>query len=188
MEVILCEEEAALRGVTMMRAAKAEDGIGYFGDKRRAEVGAKMVQAMQEKRTVVLKKLGGDRGAEMQYFRFLNNPEVTHQEMLDTEAERVGRQVKGRHILVPQDTTEINYAKHKGSKKGFGTVGNGEDIGLLLHPQYALDAETGGIIGVVGCHIINRKGHVQTKSSQRSPDKRESRRWLEGMESVPRRF
>jgi len=35
---------------------------------------------------------------------------------------------------------------------------------------------------VAGCSIMNRRRHITTPAKKRSPDKRESRRWLEGME------
>jgi hypothetical protein len=94
--------------------------------------------------------------------------------------------VKGRDVLAIQDTTEMNFSGHTDSKKGFGTVGNGEDIGLFLHPQLVLDAESGGVLGLAGCAIMNRRRHVKTPSNKRPPEKRESRRWLEGMELVGR--
>ena len=160
--------------------------VGDFGDERLAEVGADLLRALEEKRTVVVKRLGGTRAEEIRYGRFLKNENVTHQEILDVEGRRVGRRVKGRDVLAIQDTTEMNFSGHTDSKKGFGTVGNGEDIGLFLHPQLVLDAESGGVLGLAGCAIMNRRRHVKTPSNKRPPEKRESRRWLEGMELVGR--
>jgi hypothetical protein len=169
-----------------MTKAKTSDAhyVGDFGDERLAAVGADLLRALEERRTVVVKRLGGTRADEIRYGRFLNNENVTHQEILDAEGRRVGICAKGRDVLAIQDTTEMNFSGHTGSKKGFGTVGNGEDIGLFLHPQLVLDAETGGVLGLAGCAIMNRYRHVKTPSSKRPPEKRESRRWLEGMELV----
>lgn len=158
--------------------------VGDFGDERLAAVGADLLRALEERRTVVVKRLGGTRAEEVRFGRFLNNENVTHQEVLDVESRRVGNCAKGRDVLAIQDTTEMNFSGHTGSKKGFGPVGNGEDIGLFLHPQIALDAESGGVLGLAGCIIMNRRRHVTTPSNKRPPNKRESRRWLEGMERV----
>lgn len=49
-----------------------------------------------------------------------------------------GTRVGGRRVLVIQDTTELNFAAHKASKRGFGTVGNGVDIGFFLPPTHAI--------------------------------------------------
>ena len=160
--------------------------IGEFGDKRLAGVGEDLLQAMEEKRTVVVRRLSKTRAEEIRFGRFLNNENVTHQEMLDVEGNRVGECARGRDILVIQDTTEINFSEHTRSKRGFGTVGNGEDIGLFLHPQLVLDAENGGVLGLAGCTIMNRRQYVKTPARKRPPNKRESRRWLEGMELAGR--
>lgn len=160
--------------------------VGEFGDERLAAVGADLLRALEEKRTVVVKRLGGTRAKEIRYGRFLKNENVTHQEILDVEGRRVGQRAKGRDVLAIQDTTEMNFSGHTGSKKGFGAVGDGEDIGLFLHPQLVLDAESGGVLGLAGCAIMNRRRHVKTPSSARPPEKRESRRWLEGMELAGR--
>ncbi len=155
--------------------------VGEFGNKRLADVGADLLRALEERRTVVVRRLGKSRAEEIRYGRFLNNENVTHGEMLTAEGSRVGVCAQGRDVLVIQDTTEINFADHTGSKRGFGTVGNGEDIGLFLHPQFVLDASSGGVLGLAGCTIMNRRRHVKTSSDKRAPNKRESRRWLEGM-------
>ena len=160
--------------------------MGGFGDTRLADVGEALLRALEEKRTVVVRRLGGTRAEEIRFGRFLNNENVTHREILDAEGARVAACAKGRDVLVIQDTTEINFSGHKRSKKGFGTVGNGEDIGLFLHPQFVLDATSGGVLGVAGCAIMNRRRHVKTPSRKRPPNQRESRRWLEGMELAGR--
>ena len=160
--------------------------VGEFGDKRLAAVGAALLRALEEKRTVVVRRLAATRAEEIRFGRFLNNKNVAHQEILAVEGTRVAGCAKGRDVLVIQDTTEINFSSHTRSKRGFGTVGNGEDIGLFLHPQFVLDATSGGVLGVAGCTIMNRRQHVKTPSGERPPNKRESRRWLEGMELAGR--
>ena len=64
----------------------------------------------------------------------------------------------------------MNYATHTGRKRGFGTVGNGQDLGVLLHPVIAVDAEQGGLIGLVGAEVINRPESLpQAKAGGRDP-------------------
>ncbi len=48
--------------------------------------------------------------------------------MLSTAADHTAVAARGRHVLAIQDTTELNFSGHKGSKRGFGVVGNGRDI------------------------------------------------------------
>ena len=53
-------------------------------------------------------------------------------------------------MLAIQDTTEFNFPGHAASKRGFGRSGNGRDLGLFVHPMIAVDADGGGLIGLVG--------------------------------------
>ena len=54
------------------------------------------------------------------------------------------------------DTTEVNFAAHVPGERGFGTAGNGRDLGLFLHPLLAVDAAHGGVIKTVGARVLNR--------------------------------
>ena len=134
------------------------------------------------RRTVCLRKLGGNRAGEMRFGRFLHNQAVTAKEMIATAAGATGARAAGRHVLAIQDTTEINFQAHVNSKPGFGTVGNGTDIGLLLHPLVAVDAGHGGIIGLAGAEIINRTEGRAPDRKTRPLAEKESQRWLSGME------
>jgi hypothetical protein len=75
-----------------MTKAKPSDAhyVGDFGAERLAAVGADLLRALEERRTVVVKRLGGTCADEIRYGRFLNNENVTHQEILDAEGRRVG--------------------------------------------------------------------------------------------------
>jgi hypothetical protein len=116
----------------------------------------------------------------------LHNEDVTVAATLAHAADEVGRRAAGRDVLVIQDTTEINYSRHANSKRGFGTVGNGEDIGLFLHPLLVVDAQTGGVLGLAGCQIMNRRRRRTTAAAERPLAQKESRRWLEGARQAGR--
>jgi len=89
-----------------------------------------------------------------------------------------GRRAAGRHVLAIQDTTELHFAGHAASKRGFGKGGNGSDIGLFVHPTIAVDAANGGMIGLVGAQVINRTDDPVGERRRRVADDRESHRWL----------
>ena len=127
-----------------------------------------------------LHRLAKDRQQARQFGTFLANPWVSTAEMVIYAGQQTGRRVAGRHILTIQDTTELHFATHTASKKGFGTAGNGVDPGLFLHPSLAVDADTGGIIGLVDCAIINRTEGKVTDRHKRAAEEKESRRWLDG--------
>ena len=101
----------------------------------------------------------------MAYGRFLHNAAVTREIMLATAAGHTAVAARGRHVLAIQDTTELNFSRHAKSKRGFGVVGNGRDIGLFLHPVIVVEAgdgdprqvgHAGGILGLADANIYSR--------------------------------
>jgi hypothetical protein len=163
-------------------------GLGRFGDKRLACVGGALLDAMQRQRTLCVHRLAKDRNQAIQFGRFLDNPAVTTHEMLIAASEWTGQRAAGRHILAIEDTTELHFATHAASKRGFGRGGNGEDLGLFLHPVLAVDAANGGVIGLVDCAVLNRTAGKVSDRRDRSADQKESRRWLHGAEMAAERL
>lgn len=155
------------------------DSLGRFGDARLERVGNALVASMQHNRTMCLHRLAKDRREARQFGEFLANYRVSLQEMRVAAGRQTGRRAAGRHVLAIQDTTELHFTKHTASKKGFGTGGNGVDLGLFLHPTLAVDADNGGIIGLVDCAIINRTEGKVTDRRKRAAEDKESHRWLE---------
>jgi hypothetical protein len=118
--------------------------------------------------------------------------------MLATAARHTAEAARGRHVLAIQDTTELNFSGHAGSKRGFGVVGNGRDIGLFLHPVIVVDAgegdprqvgHAGGIVGLADANIYSRKkappgGRKSRERQRRVPrpiEAKESGRWVRGL-------
>jgi len=126
--------------------------------------------------------LGGDRAATEGYRRFLHNEAVTLDLMVAHAAGHTAAAARGReHVLAIQDTTELNFSKHRGSKRGFGVVGNGRDLGLFLHPVIVVDAgngdpnqvgHAGGILGLAGARFYSRE---VTKPSPAKPKRKKSK-------------
>jgi hypothetical protein len=104
---------------------------------------------------------------------------VKTKEILDTAAARADEAARGRHVLILQDTTEINYEAKAERKRHLGKVGNGEDIGLFAHPALIVDAADGMVLGLAGAKIW-RRTKVKAKKYQQLPiEKKESFRWLD---------
>jgi len=158
--------------------------IGVVRRRTAPKRGRDFLAALVEKKTCCLRKLGGCRAEEVRFGRFLRNPSVTKEEMLRTTAAATGLRVGGRHVLAIQDTSELNFSSHTLSKRGFGTVGNGVDIGFFIHPQLVVDALTGGVIGLAGASVINRLEGATKDRHKRKADEKESRRWLLGAQTA----
>lgn len=134
---------------------------------------------MRARRTVCLRRLGGGHAGEVRYSRFLNSAHVTSAEMLTTAASHCAAKVAGRHVLAIQDTSEINYQAHAGRVRGLGPAGNGTDLGFFVHPVLAVEAGSGGIIGLAGGAVWRRPGKIATTRHQRGIEDKESGRWIE---------
>lgn len=163
-------------------------GLGRFGDKRLECVGGALLAAMQSKRTMCVHRLARDRNQAIQFGRFLANPAVTAQEMLANAACLTNQRAGGRHVLAIMDTTDLRFATHEASKRGFGRDANDTCPGLFLHPVLAVEAGTGGIIGLVDCAVLNRTAGKVTDHKKRPADDKESYRWLHGAEMAADRL
>jgi hypothetical protein len=128
-----------------------------------------------------IRRLAGTRAREIQFTRFLRNGSVTAGEMSAHAAERTAVRAAGRDVVVIQDTSELALGGRRAKANGYGPVGKGGALrGLLLHAVLAVDAGTGGLLGLVDANIWNRKGgKVTDRRSRRTPQK-ESQRWLDG--------
>ncbi|TXL69091.1 IS4 family transposase [Vineibacter terrae] len=154
--------------------------IGYFGDDRLARNGALMVQRVGERQTVCLRKLCDDRAEQVRFQRFLANKAVTVAEMIAHRAEFVAVAAAGRHVLAIQDTSEINYEAQRGRKRRLGTVGNGSDVGLFVHPVLAVDATCGECLGLVDAQVWRRTKSKDPNYKKLPIELKESYRWLHG--------
>lgn len=133
--------------------------------------------------TVCLRQLAGNRAREVQFGRWLANDKVTSDELIAHACARTGEVAAGRHVLAIQDTTELNHQAHAGRVRGLGTVGNGSDVGMFLHPLLAVDATDGTCLGLAHLHHWNRTDKAAANYRQLPIEKRESYRWLEVAEA-----
>src|SRR5664280_2740738 len=83
----------------------------------------------------------GRRGAIVGFSRFLANPRVTMEALVEGCGAEIAEACEVRHVLAIQDTSEINFATTKGHDRGLGEIGKGVGRGVLLHAMLGLDAE-----------------------------------------------
>jgi hypothetical protein len=110
--------------------------------------------------------------------RFLANERVTADSLIEGWGTTSSQACVGRHVLALQDTSEINFQTSAEHQRGLGKIGKGGGRGVLLHAMLALDAGTGGLLGLVSGHIWTRDGLVETPHDKRPLADKESRRWL----------
>jgi hypothetical protein len=137
-------------------------------------------EALYERRTACIRRLGGCRSREVQFTRFLRNEAVTTGAMVCEAVTRTAPRVAGRDIVVIQDTTELNLGGRRARANGYGPIGKGGAVrGLVLHVGLAIELATGAVIGLADVQVWNRdKGAMTPRHSRATADK-ESQRWID---------
>lgn len=153
--------------------------IGDFGDFRLEQAGMILSQAMIEQQEVCMRKLGKNTAGARKIQRFFANDKVKLEELSDTVSNKISNLVDGLHVLVIQDTTEINYQKHAGRTHGLGPVGNGKDIGFFLHPGLVINAKDSTCLGLSSVISWQRTGESRKNYKKLLIEEKESHRWIQ---------
>ncbi|MCU0922280.1 MAG: IS4 family transposase [Burkholderiaceae bacterium] len=124
-----------------------------------------------------------DRAKTVAAYCSFRNPKFCMVALLEAQRKAVIERMRASPVvLVPQDTTSLNYSAHPGTE-GLGPIGTKLEggptglIGLMLHNSHAFTPQ-GVPLGVVSaecCWARDPDAHAQ----QRPPDERESRKWLD---------
>jgi hypothetical protein len=161
--------------------------IGSFGDVRRAERGAWLFERIVATGSLVLRRVGGTRAGEIAAHRFLDSPQVTAEEIIETLARRTGERCHGRRIIAVQDTTEINFIGRDRARCGLGPAGDGKTPGFFMHAAVAVDAEDEAVVGLLDAAIWTRPAGRAGARRQRALADKESQRWLSTAQAVAER-
>jgi Transposase DDE domain len=159
--------------------AEEERRIGYFGDVRREQAGAILLERVVATGSLVLRQVGGDRAGELSAHRFLGSARVTPEEILAAVGRRTAEACAGRRIVAAQDTTEINFKGRDRRREGLGPAGDGETPGFFCHAMVAIDADDEALLGVVHARIWTRSTKRVAARRSRDIEDKESFRWIE---------
>jgi hypothetical protein len=161
------------------RIGDDDGGSRIFQRPAAAKKGSWILERLCARQSSVLRHLGDTRAEAMALQRFFRNPKVTAAEIVASAAAQTAAAAHGRHVLLIEDTSEINYEAKSGRKRGLGTVGNGSDAGLFIHPALAVDADDGTVLGLAGATIWQRT-KAKAATYQSDPiETKESFRWLD---------
>jgi hypothetical protein len=126
----------------------------------------------------------GRRGQVVGFCRFLANGRVTVESLIAGWGTAASIACAGRHVLAIQDTSELNFATTAEHRRGLGEIGKGVGRGLLLHAMLGMDADTGGVLGLVAGRIWTRAGRASVPHGKRPLSEKESERWLSTAEAA----
>lgn len=116
-------------------------------------------------------------------YRFFNHANVTPETILLPHAGATLERIKAEKIvLIPQDTTEIDFTGRK-SMSGMGYLTNEQSQGLYLHPSIAFTPER-VCLGVVEMqHWIRKEIGTRNSRKEKCIEEKETYCWLKGYEA-----
>ena len=134
---------------------------------------------MVGRKSVCLGRLaGGGRREIVRFGRFLSNPRVTVDRLIEGWGVQTATACAGRHVLAIQDTSDFNFRTTAERRRGLGEIGKGVGRGLLLHAMLAVDADMHSCLGLVSGRLWTRPGRRCVDHNKRSLADKESQRWL----------
>lgn len=154
-----------------------------------------MEAKIRQKNSTTINKLSKQRKEVVGFCRFLNNNKVDWKSIHKEKSKDLENQCEGMHVLVVNDTTELNYEKHRNylneDDGELGPVTKDDNIGFFCHPGMVINAANGVAMGFSYLNIWNRRFDKKNKRERdymKQPiEEKESYRWIEcGLESKER--
>lgn len=109
-------------------------------------------------------------------YRLFDREEVTFDAIATRHWEATRQQKSGRYLIL-NDTTEIDFGKHR-KVQGLGPTGKGTGRGFLLHNALMVDGQSKAVLGLAGQAIhYRRPASKKENTSQRLKRSRESEVW-----------
>lgn len=154
-----------------------------IGDKRLNERVKEVATKMSSQPTVPLNQACEDWAETKGAYRLFNNEKVTSEKIRKPHQEKTKERMRSyERVLVPQDTSLLDFSSHK-KTEGLGPIGTKEqDIkGLVMHSALAM-TEQGMPLGVLSQKIWARseveEEMTKAQKQKRPIEEKESYKWL----------
>jgi Transposase DDE domain/Transposase DNA-binding len=161
------------------------DYNGRFDDKRLDRRAELLSNAIFMGRSAKVHAVTKSEAEQKGFYRFLSNERATEDHLIEEMTERCSGLVKGRDVLVIQDSSSIGLShhwRHLQPKSGLGLVGNKQGIGFLTHVSMVIDAHAGTMLGYCDVQLWHRtkdKANNTTRIYKKQPiEQKESYKWL----------
>ncbi|MCP4138428.1 MAG: IS4 family transposase, partial [bacterium] len=110
---------------------------------------------------------------------FVNSASITPHKIAEHFIRENMEAVTCNHVLIAEDTTEMNFSWRKKKLEGLGPVGNDIDQGFFLHPGIMIDPNQEGVLGLAGIKLwIREEERVANNYKSKPIEEKESYRWL----------
>lgn len=152
----------------------------HFGDTRLNERAAKICYEIEQSIEKGVSAISHNPASYIATTRFMNNPSVSPDAILDPVMDRAVQQVQLSHVLIIQDTTEMSFPGL--AKTNLGKTGNGNIQGFFIHPCILVNPNTDAVLGLGSVDMWTRtehKGGVGSTAYKKLPfEEKESWRWF----------
>jgi len=165
----------------MSWASRALDHAN-LGDRHRNRRLVKIVEDLAASPESSVPLASRDRTALQGMYDFWGNPRIKAASILDAHVwSAVHRSECRGVVLAIQDTTELDYSRHRG-KRGLGYLRGENTKGVLLHSVLSVGYD-GTPLGVLHQRLWARTGR-KTLQQRRSSAQKESVRWSESLQAT----
>lgn len=123
-------------------------------------------------------------------YRFMNNPNVTHEGIMGTERRATLQRLEadeGEVVLAVQDTTAFSFAGRK-ALSGLGVLEDNQTPGFFAHTTLMVSQE-GVPLGVLDQQVWSRPQNLDRdkEAHKKKPiTEKESFKWLQGLRHLPK--
>lgn len=126
-------------------------------------------------------------------YRLMSCDDVTFSAIIAPHCEQTrARSSESGRALIIHDTTEVSFAKSRGTIQGLGPTGNGRRQGFHLHSAIKLSADSQEVLGIAGQSLFYRQPAPKKKDGKRETPRevkqrpRESEVWRRLIEQTGR--
>lgn len=156
-------------------------------DKRLLNRGNSILNRLFANSIYSIRQLAGSDSEAKAMYRFLQNDNVSEDDIIKNMASNCVSCVGGKSVLCIQDTSEINLYNHRNRIKKddyIGVNGNVGSLGFFIHPSFVLDSETLMPYGFSDVKVWNRSleepNKDRTHQKKMLPiEEKESYKWIE---------
>jgi len=168
--------------------------IAAFGDERLSKRMQMVFEQLASDPSASISAACKNFGQAKAIYRFIENDKVTVREITRITRELTLKNINAAKppvVLIPQDTSELNYTNLKATE-GLGNIGRKKaSMGIVIHSAVAI-SEMGEVYGLLDQKLWTRPPEEHGKSDdtrKKLPiEEKESYKWLETLENVGASF
>jgi hypothetical protein len=164
-------------------------GAAQLGDRRRTRSLIDQGNRLAKHPRGSLPDKHKDPKALRRLYDLMNTQDVTHAAVLAPHVRHTAELILQQRgvVLVPHDTTELDFSGLLSLRDDLGQIGNGHGFGYLCHNSLAI-LPGKQVLGLLGQHLHVRADvpKDETPAQRREREDRESLLWLEGASAAQR--